>query len=697
MASAPAKTVVVLGASYSGPRTRCANNRRRAHLSIGIHISIASPMRMAEGSRWTYNLRKQTCTYSPDSRSSRDTNIKPSYPTTTYIILGPRHRTTQGTLDAYESKPPPSPSPQWDHPLARGPRAGGGWDDVLGFDYAVHPTRTIGLRRNKLFIEEAASVLVVGGGELGIRVCFLPSPIRIRHRSRAPTKCVTLLHSCARLLPQLDGGDGEGGEESGGIHGEILQALHALNVHVVLRERVDLTSLGPSSESDTTTVRTTTEREIGADLALLCTGQTPNTSLRHWIFRGPWWSLLFTSDDSTLQIVGSSLTMCPIQLILSLVWYVVVKKLKKWLLPVLGKQLCKLRLLHLLCGLFDARDWNSPGNMVAALLLVLLQGSATAIFVLGAVSVFPIVTFWYITVEEAGSISKEQHIPVRLWHPDPINPAAEPSISRLKPRRDIYIRFWTKASVGHTKLKMVFGASVGSTEGARDVVRRWLRLEEMQAVEIHEWSEYTPVVQFEPFLKANGQELSSSELSDAVKVIASRVLARSISSPGTMSLSITEFPQDILLELAKRLDVADLLSLLSFERTFWLEALMRIRDVEMQPLPLSTADSVDMLSLSELQNVVRRADRLMKNFKSEKPRPFHIGNFSVESSVSIFFIPGANLIVAYTNKGNCALYGNHGGSTDRGVDQVGPASGKARYHYYLSSRLIVYLHAFKPI
>jgi hypothetical protein len=76
----------------------------------------------------------------------------------------------------------------------------------------------------------------------------------------------------------------------------------------------------------------------------------------------------------------------------------------------------------------------------------------------------------------------------------------------------------------------------------------------------------------------------------------------------------------------------------------------------MQPLPLPTADSVDTLSLSELQNVVRRADRLIKNFKSEKPRPFHIGNFSVESLASIFFIPGANLIVAHTSKGNVSCW-----------------------------------------
>ncbi|KAJ7902417.1 hypothetical protein B0H13DRAFT_2513437 [Mycena leptocephala] len=137
--------------------------------------------------------------------------------------------------------------------------------------------------RKQRVVEEAASVLVVGGGALGIQFA---SDIASLH----PTKRVTLLHSRARLLPRFgDGGEGEG-EESGGMHEEILQALHALSVHVVLGERVDLASL--SSLSPTTsvdgrttgqrtvrTVRTTTGREIGADLVLLCTGQTPNTAL----------------------------------------------------------------------------------------------------------------------------------------------------------------------------------------------------------------------------------------------------------------------------------------------------------------------------------------------------------------------------------------------------------------------------------
>ncbi|KAJ7932895.1 hypothetical protein B0H13DRAFT_754194 [Mycena leptocephala] len=170
------------------------------------------------------------------------------------------------------------------------------------------------LKRKQRVVEEAASVLVVGGGALGIQFA---SDIASVH----PTKRVTLLHSRARLLPRFSGltgsadsvggqgeeeaeGEGEGGEESGGMHAEILQALHALNVHVVLGERVDLSSLSTTTSVDDTntsasasdadaraddtttagqrtarTVRTTTGRQIDADLVLLCTGQTPNTFL----------------------------------------------------------------------------------------------------------------------------------------------------------------------------------------------------------------------------------------------------------------------------------------------------------------------------------------------------------------------------------------------------------------------------------
>ncbi|KAG6884056.1 hypothetical protein C0993_001790 [Termitomyces sp. T159_Od127] len=55
------------------------------------------------------------------------------------------------------------------------------------------------------------------------------------------------------------------------------------NLDVILNERLDLSSLSPSSSSTTQlrtrTVRTLPGREISADLVLMCTGQTPNTRL----------------------------------------------------------------------------------------------------------------------------------------------------------------------------------------------------------------------------------------------------------------------------------------------------------------------------------------------------------------------------------------------------------------------------------
>ncbi|KAJ7883582.1 hypothetical protein B0H13DRAFT_920466 [Mycena leptocephala] len=160
-------------------------------------------------------------------------------------------------------------------------------------------------------------MLVVGAG-----------PIRLRHRNRAPTKRVTLLHSSARLMPRFDGG-GEGGEEERewGMHGGRVsffcffsglrttrmrtrcpwnssflllrlsstfpfspfrgttmltssptrifspQALRARNVHVVhvmleARDRVDLSPASGSNRTGRvkTTVRTTAGRERGRQI-----------------------------------------------------------------------------------------------------------------------------------------------------------------------------------------------------------------------------------------------------------------------------------------------------------------------------------------------------------------------------------------------------------------------------------------------
>ncbi|KAJ6535104.1 hypothetical protein B0H19DRAFT_1184979 [Mycena capillaripes] len=112
------------------------------------------------------------------------------------------------------------------------------------------------LKGKQRTIEDAASVLVVGGGALGIQFATDIAAVY-------PGKPVTLLHSRTRLLPRFDIA----------MHTEIFLALESANVNVILGERLDLDSASPGHR----TVRTTTGREIHADLVLLCTGQRPNT------------------------------------------------------------------------------------------------------------------------------------------------------------------------------------------------------------------------------------------------------------------------------------------------------------------------------------------------------------------------------------------------------------------------------------
>ncbi|KAJ6632255.1 hypothetical protein B0H10DRAFT_1976725 [Mycena sp. CBHHK59/15] len=112
------------------------------------------------------------------------------------------------------------------------------------------------LKGKQKTIEDATSVLVVGGGALGIQFA---TDIAAVH----PGKPVTLLHSRSRLLPRFDHA----------MHTEILQSLESANVDVILGERLDLSSTKPGHR----TVHTMTGREVNADLILLCTGQRPNT------------------------------------------------------------------------------------------------------------------------------------------------------------------------------------------------------------------------------------------------------------------------------------------------------------------------------------------------------------------------------------------------------------------------------------
>ncbi|EKM58396.1 uncharacterized protein PHACADRAFT_117301 [Phanerochaete carnosa HHB-10118-sp] len=113
-------------------------------------------------------------------------------------------------------------------------------------------------------IQEALSVLIVGGGALGIQYA---TDIADAY----PDKPVTLLHSRDRLLPRFDPG----------MHELITSRMSELGIQVILGERLDVSSVPPSALITTKehVLRTLSGREIRAGLVLLCTGQRPNTDL----------------------------------------------------------------------------------------------------------------------------------------------------------------------------------------------------------------------------------------------------------------------------------------------------------------------------------------------------------------------------------------------------------------------------------
>ncbi|KAF9257141.1 FAD/NAD(P)-binding domain-containing protein [Marasmius fiardii PR-910] len=122
------------------------------------------------------------------------------------------------------------------------------------------------LKQNQKVIEDSSSVLVVGGGALGIQ--FATDIAHIY-----PSKAVTLLHSRHRLMPLYE-------EE---LHLEVLKGLESLGVNVILGERLDMTSVKDEpvkfNELGQRVVRTVKGRELAADYIMLCTGQKPNTEI----------------------------------------------------------------------------------------------------------------------------------------------------------------------------------------------------------------------------------------------------------------------------------------------------------------------------------------------------------------------------------------------------------------------------------
>ncbi|KAH7322202.1 hypothetical protein B0J17DRAFT_582458 [Rhizoctonia solani] len=122
------------------------------------------------------------------------------------------------------------------------------------------------LQRAQKRLKEAESVLVVGGGALGIQFAT-------DLKDLYSNKNITLLHSRMQLLPRF----------SEKVHDEINATMHKLNVNLILGQRLDLKSTLPENaeydEQGRRVVKTEQGKRICADLVLLCTGQVPNTGL----------------------------------------------------------------------------------------------------------------------------------------------------------------------------------------------------------------------------------------------------------------------------------------------------------------------------------------------------------------------------------------------------------------------------------
>ncbi|KAF7358536.1 Apoptosis-inducing factor B [Mycena venus] len=303
------KTVVVLGGAYGGARAaqliaaglpdgwRIVLIDRNSHVN---HVYILPRLAVLAGHEHKAFVPYDNVFNLPDSDSAKHDSGKYTFIqahihslSANCVTLSRYGQTTEETLHfdyaVYAlGSHLPSPLNLW-HAAPDGKPAGHGV-------HAYGGTKAEGiawLRGKQRTIEEAGSVLVVGGGALGIQFA---TDIAAVH----PGKRVTLLHSRARLLPRFDSA----------MHTEtpilidlvlvaVLQALESANVDVILGERLDLVS---SSSPGRNTVCTTTGRVIQADLVvrlvlilfrspriiiadpgartqLLCTGQRPNTEL----------------------------------------------------------------------------------------------------------------------------------------------------------------------------------------------------------------------------------------------------------------------------------------------------------------------------------------------------------------------------------------------------------------------------------
>ncbi|KAJ7624545.1 hypothetical protein FB45DRAFT_1030679 [Roridomyces roridus] len=129
-----------------------------------------------------------------------------------------------------------------------------------------------------------------------------------------------------------------------------------------------------------------------------------------------------------------------------------------------------------------------------------------------------------------------------------------------------------------------------------------------------------------------------------------------------MTASIAEFPEDLLLELAKWLPMVDVVNFLSVtgqpghprdparEDPVAQRLAADTRRRKPPPLPLPDSDISDWTpTVIELQDAIRHASRLMTNGRSKTPRALRSFSFIADHYSSILPVSGTNLVVLSTD------------------------------------------------
>ncbi|GAA5906705.1 NAD(P)/FAD-dependent oxidoreductase [Sporobolomyces salmoneus] len=145
--------------------------------------------------------------------------------------------------------------------------------------YSLARTKKTGvafLEAQQSIIANASSILIAGGGALGIQFAtdiadLYNNPENAHHIPEAlrpaKKKRITIVHSRDRFLPLYK-------QE---VHDEVMKRMEELGVDVVLGERMSLPE--DDKPGETKTVRTSIGKIIEYDLLMRCTGQKPNSQL----------------------------------------------------------------------------------------------------------------------------------------------------------------------------------------------------------------------------------------------------------------------------------------------------------------------------------------------------------------------------------------------------------------------------------